>query len=323
MKTQPNLLTLPELAKLLDAIPQDSINTSAPNAPETILHRVSSIEDAAPDTIVFAQNDEALKAALDSKAGAILASLSKLQTQDARILWVGDPRYAFALAGRALAPEPDPNEPVVHPAAIIHPTAKLGARTRVGPGSVIEANATLGDDCILAANVTIYPGVQIGHRVVLQSGAVLGSTGFGYAHNSQTGEHLLFPQQGTLIIEDDVEIGANTTIDRGALGETRIGRGTKIDNLVHIGHNCVIGKNVIIAAQVGLSGSCIIDDNVIIAGQVGLGDHVHIGPGVILGGQSGVYPGKTVEGPGQIFAGTPAEPRTDYLRSLARIRRLK
>ena len=132
-----------------------------------------------------------------------------------------------------------------------------------------------------------------------------------------------FPQQGSLVIEDDVEIGANTTIDRGALGETRIGRGTKIDNLVHIGHNCIIGKNVIIAAQVGLSGSCTIDDDVIIAGQVGLGDHVHIGPGVILGGQSGVYPGKHVEGPGQIFAGTPAEPRTEYLRSLARIRRLK
>jgi UDP-3-O-[3-hydroxymyristoyl] glucosamine N-acyltransferase len=323
LKTQPNLLTLPELAKLLDAVPQNAVNTGSPDAPETALRRVSSIEDASPDSVVFAQNDEALNRALESKAGAILAVLSQLETKDPRILWVRDPRYAFAVAGRTLAPAPDPNEPAIHPSAIIHPSAKLGARTRVGPGTVIEANATLGDDCLLAANVTIYHGVQIGHRVVLQSGVVLGSLGFGYARNRDTGEHLLFPQQGTLIIEDDVEIGANTTIDRGALGETRIGQGTKIDNLVHIGHNCTIGKNVVIAAQVGLSGSCTIDDNVIIAGQVGLGDHVHIGPGVILGGQSGVYPGKHLTGPGEIFAGTPAEPRTEYLRSLARIRRLK
>jgi UDP-3-O-[3-hydroxymyristoyl] glucosamine N-acyltransferase len=314
-------LTLPELAKLLDAVSQDSLSSGSPDIPEEVLYRVSSFEDAGPDAVVFAQNDDALKGALDSQAGAILAQLGKLQTQDPRILWVRDPRYAFAVAGRALASAPD--GPAIHPSAIIHPSAKLGERTRVGAGSVIEPNATLGDDCILAANVTIYPGVQIGHRVVLQAGAVLGSTGFGYARNRDTGEHLLFPQQGSLIIEDDVEIGANTTIDRGALGETRIGRGTKIDNLVHIGHNCILGKNVIIAAQVGLSGSCIIDDNVIIAGQVGLGDHVHIGPGVILGGQSGVYPGKHLTGPGEIFAGTPAEPRTEYLRSLARIRRLK
>jgi UDP-3-O-[3-hydroxymyristoyl] glucosamine N-acyltransferase len=316
-------LTLRDLAKLLDAASQGSINTGSPDAPETTLRRASSIEDATPDAVVFAQNDDALKSALNSKAGAILAILSKLETKDPRVLWVRDPRYAFAVAGRALVPEPDPDEPAIHPSAIIHPSAKLGARTRIGPGTVIEANATFGDDCLLAANVTICPGVQIGHRVVVQSGAVLGSLGFGYARNPDTGEHLLFPQQGTLIIEDDVEIGANTTIDRGALGETRIGRGTKIDNLVHIGHNCILGKNVIIAAQVGLSGSCTIDDNVVIAGQVGLGDHVHIGPGVILGGQSGVYPGKHLTGPGQIFAGTPAEPRTEYLRSLARVRRLK
>jgi UDP-3-O-[3-hydroxymyristoyl] glucosamine N-acyltransferase len=316
-------LTIPELAGLLDAVSQDSINSGSPEIPETVLYRVTSFEDAGPDAVVFAQNDEALTRALDSKAGAILAALGELQTRDPRILWVRDPRYAFAVAGRALAPAPDPNEPAIHPSAIIHPCVKFGARTRVGPGTVIDANAVLGDDCTLFANVTIYTDVQIGHRVVLQAGVVLGSLGFGYARNPQTGEHVLFPQQGTLIIEDDVEIGANTTIDRGALGETRIGKGSKLDNLVHIGHNCIIGKNVIIAAQVGLSGSCTIDDDVIIAGQVGLGDHVHIGPGVILGGQSGVYPGKHLTGPGEIFAGTPAEPRTEYLRSLARIRRLK
>ncbi len=141
--------------------------------------------------------------------------------------------------------------------------------------------------------------------------------------DAKTGEYVLFPQQGALVIEDDVEIGANTTIDRGALEETRIGRGTKIDNLVHIGHNCRIGKNVVIAAQVGISGSCVIEDGAILAGQVGISDHCHIGPGVILGGQAGVYRGKTVTGPGEVFAGTPAEPLRDQMRAIARLRRLR
>ncbi len=122
-------------------------------------------------------------------------------------------------------------------------------------------------------------GLVLGDRVVVQAGAVLGSTGFGYARNAGTGEYLLFPQQGTLVVEDDVEIGANTTIDRGALGETRIGRGTKIDNLVHIGHNCLIGKNVIIAAQTGISGSSVVEDGAILGGQVGIGEHATVGAG--------------------------------------------
>ena len=166
-------------------------------------------------------------------------------------------------------------------------------------------------------------GVLLGDRVVVQAGAVLGSSGFGYVRNGKTGEYLLFPQQGGLVIEDDVEIGANTTIDRGALEETRIGRGTKIDNLVHIGHNCRVGRNVVIAAQVGISGSCVVEDGAVLAGQVGISDHCHIGPGVILGGQAGVYRGKTVVGPGEVFAGTPAEPLREHMRGLARLRRLR
>ncbi|HEY5381237.1 MAG TPA: UDP-3-O-(3-hydroxymyristoyl)glucosamine N-acyltransferase [Acidobacteriaceae bacterium] len=309
-----NRLTFPELAQLVGASPPL-------DAPETILHRVSALDDAAPDTVVFAHDDTTLHRALESHAGAILARRGGLASGDPRVLWVPDPRYAMALVGKAFASKSD--QPLLHPQAIIHPSATIGLRTRIAAGSVIEAGVIVGDDCLISSNATICGGVHLGNRVIVQAGAVLGATGFGYARNPSTGEHLLFPQQGSLIIEDDVEIGANTTIDRGALGETRIGRGTKIDNLVHIAHNCRIGRNVIIAAQVGLSGSCTIDDNVTIAGQVGLGDHVHIGPGVILGGQSGVYPGKEVTGPNQIFAGTPAEPRTEYLRSLARLRRLK
>ena len=308
-----NRLTFPELAALVGASPAENLSTE--------LHRVSALGDATPDSVVFAQDSVTFEHALQSRAGAILASRGELQSNDPRVLWVRDPRFAIALAGKAFAAK---NEaPLIDPHALIHHAASVGPRTRVGAGAVIEAGAVIGEDCSIAANVTICHGVHLGDRVIVQPGAVLGSLGFGYARNPQTGEHVLFPQQGSLVIEDDVEIGANTTIDRGALGETRIGQGTKIDNLVHIGHNCIIGKNVIIAAQVGISGSCTIDDNVTIAGQVGLGDHVHIGPGVILGGQSGVYPGKHIEGPGRIFAGTPAEPRTEYLRSLARIRRLK
>jgi UDP-3-O-[3-hydroxymyristoyl] glucosamine N-acyltransferase len=172
----------------------------------------------------------------------------------------------------------------------------------------------LGDDCILLANITIYSGTTLGNRVVVQSGAVLGSTGFGYARNPATGEYLAFPQQGTLVVEDDVEIGANTTIDRGALGETRIGAGTKIDNLVHVAHNCVLGRNVIIAAQTGISGSSVIEDGAILGGQVGLGEHAHVGPG-------GVLSHKKVRGPGEVFWGRPARPLRQYLRDLARLSR--
>jgi UDP-3-O-[3-hydroxymyristoyl] glucosamine N-acyltransferase len=175
-------------------------------------------------------------------------------------------------------------------------------------------------DCRIEARVTIYSGVTLGNEVVVQAGAVLGSAGFGYASNAETGEYVLFPQQGRLVIEDRVEIGANTTIDRGALGETRIGRGTKIDNLVHIGHNCVIGKNVVIAAQTGISGSSIVQDGAILGGQVGIGEHAMVGEGVILGGGAGVLSGKKMHGKGQVFWGRPARPLKEYLRDLARLK---
>ena len=236
---------------------------------------------------------------------------------------VRDPRYAFALCARELArigAQGDAER--IDAGASVHPSARLGARVRVAAGAVIEAGAHLGDDCRIGANATVHEGVVLGERVVVQAGAVLGSRGFGYVRHRDSGEYLLFPQQGSLVIEDDVEIGANTTIDRGALEETRIGRGTKIDNLVHIGHNCRIGKNVVIAAQVGISGSCVVEDGAVLAGQVGISDHCHIGPGVILGGQAGVYRGKTVTGQGEIFSGTPAEPLRDQMRAMAGLRSL-
>ena len=284
------------------------------------LSQVSSLENATPDSIIFAEDERTLRAAIATSAGLILASPGHV-SEDIRILSVKHPRFAFAVCAHALSSDRDTSE--AHPSAIIDPSAKLGERVRIGAGAVIEAGVILGDDVEIASGALLLRGVQVGNRVVIQAGAVLGATGFGYVRRPETGEHLLFPQQGSLVIEDDVEIGANTTIDRGALGETRIGRGTKIDNQVHIGHNCHIGRNVLIAAQVGISGSCIVEDGAVLAGQVGLGDHVGIGPGVILGGASGVFPGKRLEGPGQMFMGVPAEPLKDYLKTIARVRRLK
>jgi UDP-3-O-[3-hydroxymyristoyl] glucosamine N-acyltransferase len=158
--------------------------------------------------------------------------------------------------------------------------------------------------------------------VVIHAGAVLGADGFGYVRDQASGEYTQFPQQGTLIVEDDVEVGANTTIDRGALQETLIARGAKLDNLIHIGHNVSIGRNVVIAAQTGISGSSVIGDGAILGGQVGMGDHALVGPGVILGGQAGILPRKKLLGAGIVFWGTPAKPVRQYLKELAVLARM-
>lgn len=290
---------------------------------QVTVENVSTSGTAEVNSLVFAEDDMSYQAALGSRAGLILARSGLGASQDPRVIHVRDPRLVFAICARELAAGRDEAEPAIHASASVHPSARLGSAVRVGAGAVIEADAVLGDDVFIGPKAVVGEGVRLGDRVVVQAGAVLGSLGFGYVRNGRTGDYVLFPQQGELVIEDDVEIGANTTIDRGALEETRIGRGTKIDNLVHIGHNCRIGKNVIIAAQVGISGSCVIEDGAILAGQVGLSDHCHIGPGVILGGQAGVYRGKRVTGAGEVFSGTPAEPLREQMRSLARLRRLR
>lgn len=315
------MATISEIAELVGA--------PAPLAAYEIL-RVSSIEAATPVSLVFAMDTATLNAALNSPAGAVLIRPALLQAPesasavDPRLLPVVDPRYAFALAARFLRSREEAEQnsgPDIHPTAVLGAGVKFGRNAAIGPHAVLGDGVALGDDCTILANVTIYTGTVIGDRVVVQSGAVLGSTGFGYARNSVTGEYVAFPQQGTLVIEDDVEIGANTTIDRGALGETRIGAGTKIDNLVHVAHNCILGRNVIIAAQTGISGSSVIEDGAILGGQVGLGEHAHVGPGVILGGGAGVLSHKKVRGPGEVFWGRPARPLKQYLRDLARLSR--
>jgi UDP-3-O-[3-hydroxymyristoyl] glucosamine N-acyltransferase len=211
---------------------------------------------------------------------------------------------------------------VVGDRAVIADHAEIGEGTRIAAGSVISTGVKIGRGCEIYPNVTIYAGTMIGDRVIVHAGAVLGSDGFGYVRDRKTGRYEKFPQVGRLVIEEDVEIGANTTIDRGALDETRIRRGAKIDNLVHIGHNCDIGEDVVIAAQTGLSGSITIEDDVVLGGQVGIGEHARIEEGVMLGGQGGVLPHKILRGKGVAFWGTPAQPVRQYLKQLATLARL-
>ncbi|HEX4651783.1 MAG TPA: UDP-3-O-(3-hydroxymyristoyl)glucosamine N-acyltransferase [Granulicella sp.] len=285
------------------------------------LDRVSSVEAATATSVVFATDARTLAMALASPAGLVLAARSLKPAEgeaNPRVLWVRDARYEFAAVAQRLETA---ERGEIHPTAVVSASAQVGVGTSIGPGAVVHDGVRVGRECVIGPNVTIYPNVTIGDRVHVQAGAVLGGKGFGYARNGETGEYLLFPQQGTLVIEDYVDIGANTTIDRGALGETRIGRGTKIDNLVHIGHNCVIGRNVIIAAQTGISGSSVVEDGAILGGQVGIGEHATVGAGVILGGGAGVLTGKKMQGPGEVFWGRPARPLKEYLRDLARLKR--
>jgi UDP-3-O-[3-hydroxymyristoyl] glucosamine N-acyltransferase len=280
---------------------------------------VASIEKALPSEAVFAADPAALERATHSAAGCILARLADaFLTDDPRVLPVKDPRYAFSVLAQKLAPPPTGN---LHSTAVLGTNVSLGENVTIGAGTVIGDNVTIGSDTVIDARVVVYEGVEIGARVLIQAGAVLGSMGFGYAR-SGSGEYVRFPQQGRLIIEDDVEIGANSTIDRGALEETRIGRGSKLDNLVHIGHNCILGKNVVIAAQTGISGSSVVEDGAILGGQVGIGEHATVGDHVILGGGAGVLSGKKLRGPNQVFWGRPAQPLKQYLRDLAKLRKL-
>jgi UDP-3-O-[3-hydroxymyristoyl] glucosamine N-acyltransferase len=303
---------------------------------------VASVQAARPGDLVFVEDARYVKKTLESKATAVIAGEFALQKSKSGkpFLVVAHPRLAFAraaewLAGDTTAPRG------IHTSAIVDPTAHLadgvcveecaviragveiGANSRIGAGCVLGPNVQVGSNCRLYSNVTIYPGSTLGNRVIIHAGVVLGSDGFGFVRDPKTGKYEKFPQIGRLIIEDDVEIGANSTVDRGALDVTRIRRGTKIDNLVHVGHNVQIGEDVVIAAQTGLSGSAIVGRNVIIGGQVGVADHVRIEEGAILGAQSGIPSKKVIRGRGVVFWGTPARPIRQYLKELAVLARLR
>jgi len=314
--------------------------------PEFVVTGVNSSALASAAELVFAEDAPSAAKALASTAGVVLlrAGLAEAYPEGKCVVEAEQPRLWFAWAGKLLKPAPPAAG--VHPSAVVGTNVKLGAGVSIGPcavvgegasigkgtsieaGAVIGEGVVIGDDCRIFPRAVLYPGTTLSNRVMVHAGVVLGADGFGYVRDPATGAYTQFPQQGTLLIADDVEIGANSTIDRGALKQTKIGRGTKFDNLVHVGHNCEIGEDVILVAGVGISGSCTVGNGAVIAGQVGIGDHAHIGPGVILGGQSGVLSGKTVtnEGmgvkPGSVLWGTPARPLHQVLRELAVVARL-
>lgn len=308
--------------------------------PEKEITGVASLRTASAGDVVFVDDAKNLENATRSAAAAIIAGRFALSASSSKSLLIADqPKLAFARASRFLLAESGAIESA-DPSSVVHATAQLGTGVVIGENVVIQAGAIIGDntridagcvigagvpigrDCRLFPNVTVYSGTRLGDRVVVHAGAVLGSDGFGYVRDQVTGRYEQFPQIGRLEIEDDVEIGANATVDRGALEETRIRRGTKIDNLVHVGHNVQVGEDVVIAAQTGVSGSAVIESNAIIGGQVGIADHVTIAEGAILGAQSGIPSNKIIRGKGVVFWGTPARPIRQYLKELAILARL-
>ena len=314
---------------------------------ETEIGAVNAIASAAAGDLIFAEDAAAAAEALKSRASALVLKAGLIAPDPERAYAIAivedeQPRLWFARAAKLLAaPLPVAGvhasavvgarvklgaEVTVAACAVIGDGAEIGAGTRIEAGAVIGEGVRIGEHCRIYPRGVVYPGTTIGNRVMVHAGVVLGADGFGYVRDPATGAYTQFPQQGTLVIEDDVEIGANSTIDRGALAETRVRRGAKFDNLVHVGHNCEIGEDAILVALTGISGSSTIGKGAVLAGQVGIGDHVHVGPGVILGGQAGVFSGKTItnEGlkPGTVHWGTPARPLQQVLREQATLARL-
>ncbi|MBI5773948.1 MAG: UDP-3-O-(3-hydroxymyristoyl)glucosamine N-acyltransferase [Verrucomicrobia bacterium] len=277
--------------------------------------------------LTFAENEQYFTAAEQSAASAILVG-DGFTSARKTLIRVKNARVAFAKVLPLFFPEPA-FAPGIHPTAVVAASAQVDATAHVGPHCVVGAgvkigpravlrggnhvgdNSTLGEDTQLFPNVTVYPGSQIGRRVRIHAGSVIGSDGFGYVFDA--GAHRKVPQIGGVLIGDDVEIGANVTIDRGALGPTVIGKGTKIDNLVQIAHNVVIGEHCILCAQVGISGSTKIGNYTTLAGQVGLAGHLKIGSQVTIAGQSGVMHSIP---DGEKWLGSPAQPDKRMKRQL-------
>ncbi len=311
------------------------------------VERVADVGTAGPGEVAYVEDEKFFEAGKSSQATCLIvspefvASLKDLTIEHKfgpALIEVAKPKLAFAIVAALLHPQKR-REPFVHASAVIAETADvdltvfvgphvaIGESTRIGSGTRIEAGVVIGDhvrvgrDSVLHPGVTLYGNVTIGDRVILHAGVVIGADGFGYVRggDEMRGYHK-FPQLGTVVIEDDVELGAHTCVDRAALGQTRIGRGTKIDNLVHVGHNCDIGERVIIAAQTGISGSVIIEDDVVIGGQVGFGDHIRVLSGAVIGSKAGVLPGKIVR-PG-VWWGIPIQPLDEYKRLNAHLGRL-
>jgi UDP-3-O-[3-hydroxymyristoyl] glucosamine N-acyltransferase len=302
--------------------------------PDTKIVGISALEAAKFGEIAFVEDSKFFDSAMVSAASCLIVPEKAELKFKKTLIRAPNPKLAFAQAAALLHP------PIfrtnIHRSAVIAETAKLsagvlagaftvvgensfiGESTQIYDGVKIGSNVNIGKCCILHPNVVIYDNVTIGNDIVLHAGVIVGADGFGYVRAED--KYVKFPQIGTVVIEDEVEIGANSCIDRGALGETRIGRGTKIDNLVQIAHNVQIGERVIIAAQTGISGSTIIESDAVIGGQVGMGDHARVQSGAIIGSKAGVLPGKIVRA--GVWWGVPVQPLDEYKRQNAHVKAL-
>jgi len=285
---------------------------------EREIYHVAPIEDAGMEDVAFAAGAKALKQAERSSAGCLLVPASYGNSAQRTLIRVEDPRAAAARVIALLYPNTRP-EPGIHPTAVIGREVQIGEGSAIGAGCVIGDRVRIGPRSILYPRVTLYHDVTLGEEVIVHSGTVIGADGFGFVLAG--GRYEKFPQVGRVEIGDRVEIGANSCVDRAALGVTSIGEGTKLDNLVHIGHNCRIGKHVVIAAQTGLSGGVIVEDYAVIGGQVGIGDKARIESRAVLGSGSGVLTSKIVRA-GQVMWGTPARPLKEHLAQLAALSRM-
>ena len=303
--------------------------------PDAEVTGVATLDEAGPGQVTFLSNPQYARQARETKASAII-SKEAIPGAGCAFLLTPDPYFAFACAVEQFHP-PVRLAAGVSPQASVHPDAVLGKEVHVGPFAVVSEGAVLGDrvtlypgayvgkgadvgeESVLYPGVTLYEGVRVGKRVILHAGCVIGSDGFGFAPTPQG--YRKIPQVGTVEIGDDVEIGANTTIDRAALGVTRVGPGTKLDNLIQVGHNVQIGRDTVIAALVGIAGSCRIGNRVMIGGQSGLAGHLEVGDGVMLGAKSGVAVSLSADET-RAWSGVPAMPHRTWLKMVTLLPRL-
>lgn len=301
--------------------------------PEAVVHGIGSLDDAVEGEITFLANPKYAAKVAVTRASAVIAAPGT-DRHGKNLVETGNPQLAFAklltlftrkeappggvMAGAHLNPAATIGEDVtIYPGVYVGEGVTIGARVVIHPGVVLYAGVSIGDDVTLHANVSIRERCKIGNRVIVHNGTVIGSDGFGYVPDGK--KHFKIPQIGSVIVEDDVEIGANVTIDRGALAQTIIRRGTKIDNLVQIAHNCIIGEDCIIVAQVGIAGSAELGNHVIVGGQTGIVGHIKICDNVMIGGHTGVT--NNVKEPG-VYSGIPAMPHKDWLKATMTFPRL-
>ncbi len=293
-----------------------------------------TLVEAQPGDISFLETEKHVVHLPTCRASALVVP-ANVAGDGRPVIRVADPLAAFVVIVRHLHGRTDTTPPGIDPRAVLHPTAQvgpdarigplvtvaercvLGARCRLYPGVVVGPDCCLGDDVVLYPNVVLYEGTVLGNRVIVHANAVLGADGFGY--RLQDGRHVKVPQLGHVEVGDDVEVGACTTIDRGTFQATRVGAGTKIDNLVQVGHNCQIGKHNLFVSQMGIAGSSTTGDYVVVAGQAGIVDHVHIGDRVLIGAKAGVT--KDVA-PGERMLGAPANPEREQKRILMSLEKL-